>query len=113
MKNLFYLIKKRLTNAVAYYNIVFAIANAPIAQSVEHAAVNRSVIGSSPIGGANAKKKGSLHGFPFVLAPSIICERQFCNNRKIVGSANAPPIAGAFAFAVMLPEGNPGKNTLS
>ena len=55
MKNLFYLIKKRLTNAVAYYNIVFAIANAPIAQSVEHAAVNRSVIGSSPIEGAIKK----------------------------------------------------------
>ena len=37
-------------------------ANALIAQSVEHAAVNRSVIGSSPIEGA---KKDKSNGFVF------------------------------------------------
>ena len=93
-------VEKRLTNPSAYYNIVFAIANAPIAQSVEHAAVNRSVIGSSPIGGAKIKKRDLAPLF-FILAPPIGARtRNFSSPRKIAGAANAPPIAGAFAFAV-------------
>ena len=33
-----------------------------LAQSVEHAAVNRSVVGSSPTGGACLKKHNNYHG---------------------------------------------------
>ena len=33
-----------------------------LAQSVEHAAVNRSVVGSSPTGGAYLKKHNNYHG---------------------------------------------------
>ena len=77
-------VEKRLTNPSAYYNIVFAIANAPIAQSVEHAAVNRSVIGSSPIGGAIIKNR-EAQDFPvfYYGAPNKRAYSNFSSKRKI------------------------------
>ena len=37
-----------------------------LAQSVEHAAVNRSVVGSSPTGGAYKTRKFNLYGFYYI-----------------------------------------------
>ena len=34
-----------------------------LAQSVEHSAVNRSVVGSSPTGGAHKARKSNVYGF--------------------------------------------------
>ncbi len=46
-----------MTITAIYFNMnMLKYANALIAQSVEHAAVNRSVIGSSPIEGAKKDK---------------------------------------------------------
>ena len=44
-----------------------------IAQSVEHAAVNRGVVGSSPTGGARSGLPPSTVGKP--LFPNLSCER--------------------------------------
>ena len=38
-----------------------------LAQSVEHSAVNRSVVGSSPTGGAHKARKFNVYGFYFIL----------------------------------------------
>ena len=37
-----------------------------LAQSVEHSAVNRSVVGSSPTGGAHKARKFNVYGFYFI-----------------------------------------------
>ncbi len=54
-----------MTIALIYFNInMLQYEYALIAQSVEHAAVNRSVIGSSPIEGAkNGKSKNRFAVF--------------------------------------------------
>ena len=37
-----------------------------LAQSVEHSAVNRSVVGSSPTGGVQKARKFNIYGFYFI-----------------------------------------------
>ena len=59
-----------MTIALIYFNInMLQYEYALIAQSVEHAAVNRSVIGSSPIEGA---KNDILHGMSFLIISKLI-----------------------------------------
>ena len=42
-----------------------------LAQSVEHSAVNRSVVGSSPTGGAHRARKFNIYGLSFVLQHAL------------------------------------------
>ena len=50
-----------------YYIQALSERHSSLAQSVEHSAVNRVVVGSSPTGGATNKKTGHRPVFLFVL----------------------------------------------
>ena len=53
----------KLVNADTRAYEIYALRYSSIAQSVEHAAVNRRVVGSSPTGGASWKPWIKFHGF--------------------------------------------------
>ena len=53
--------RKHLKRCVSLY-----LKYSSLAQSVEHAAVNRSVVGSSPTGGAYKTRKFNLYGFYYI-----------------------------------------------
>ena len=54
--------KKHLKRCVSLY-----LKYSSLAQSVEHAAVNRSVVGSSPTGGACKARKFNIYGLDLFL----------------------------------------------
>ena len=56
---------KHLKRCVSLY-----LKYSSLAQSVEHAAVNRSVVGSSPTGGAYKTRKHAVYGFYITL---VLC----------------------------------------
>ena len=55
---------------ICYYIRALSDIHSSIAQSVEHAAVNRRVVGSSPTGGAKLRLAASHDGKP--LFPNIV-----------------------------------------
>ena len=56
-----------------YYIQALSERHSSLAQSVEHSAVNRVVVGSSPTGGATNKKTGHRPVFLFVLFSFLAC----------------------------------------
>ena len=78
-----------------------------LAQSVEHAAVNRSVVGSSPTGGARQAPKIGAFFMPFVLVASAFRHLVFTAVKKekrgwkgLKASSDCPPSSNKKALVI-------------
>ena len=75
-----------------YYIQALSERHSSLAQSVEHSAVNRVVVGSSPTGGATNKKTGHRPVFLFVFFLFDLCNATEVNSRRLLtGSFSTAP----------------------
>ena len=70
--------------------MIDTISYASLAQSVEHAAVNRGVVGSSPTGGANSGIAAAMAAIPIKIrhyGPLAQLVEHPAHNRSVRGSS--------------------------
>ena len=105
----------KLVNADTRAYEIYALRYSSIAQSVEHAAVNRRVVGSSPTGGATSERTLLRSDFSYAKnqshVPSFLLFRKkarsarlFACKRTHNGLLSLPPFCDTGAFGAQISE---------